>query len=153
MTTYWSSLHYSHVMTTSWSPHYHSTRLLLIVSLGQVLRGLPGRLLPDFSDGGMRGGFPRLLLMKAIGRLPLDQRLSKFQWWWRERGFSLIAINESHWIPVVVAWEGVSSIAINESHWWEPRWVVSSTASWTQLKPDPRGRQHQLQPFTILLDE
>ena len=35
--------------------------------------------------------------------------------------------------PVVVTWEGVSLIAINESHWWEPRWVVSSTASWTQL--------------------
>ena len=40
-----------------------------------------------------------------------------FQWWWRERRFSLIAINESHWeitsrstpiqIPVVVAWEGL----------------------------------------------
>ena len=50
-----------------------------------------------------------------------------FQWWWRERRFSSIAINESYWeitsrstpiqIPVVVAWEGVTSIAINESHW------------------------------------
>ena len=58
---------------------------------------------------------------------------SRSQWWWRERGFS--------------------SIAINKSHWWEPRWVVSSTASWTQLKPKPWGRQHQLQPSTILLNE
>ena len=48
---------------------------------------------------------------------------------------------------------GVTSITINKSHWWEPRWVVSSTASWTQLKPDPRGRQHQFQPFIILLNE
>ena len=50
-----------------------------------------------------------------------------------------IAINESHWkitsrltpiqILVVMAWEGVTLIAINESHWWEPRWVVSRTAS------------------------
>ena len=88
---------------------------------------------------------------------------SRFQWWWRERRFSSIAINESHWeitsrstpipIPVLVAWEGVPSIAINESHWWEPQWVMSRTASWTQHKPNFRGRQYQLQPSTILLNE
>ena len=49
-----------------------------IVDLGQVLGGLPGRLLPDSSGGGMRGGFPQLLLMKDTERLLLDQRLSRF---------------------------------------------------------------------------
>ena len=91
--------HYSYVMTTSgsfiyhvcatstsWSPHHCSTRLPPIVDLGQVLGGLPGRLLPNSSGGGVRGGFPRSLLMKATGRLLPDQRLSRFQWWWRERG-------------------------------------------------------------------
>ena len=43
---------------------------------------------------------------------------------------------------------GVLSTAINKSEWWEPQWVVSKTASWTQHKPDSRGRQHQLQPST-----
>ena len=67
--------------------HYQSTHLPPIVELGQVLGGLPGRLLPDSSGGGVRGGFFRSLLMKAIGRLFPDQRLSQIQWWWRERGF------------------------------------------------------------------
>ena len=48
---------------------------------------------------------------------------------------------------------GVTLIAINKSYWWELRWVLSSTASWTQHKPDPQRCQHQLQPSTILLDE
>ena len=56
---------------------------------------------------------------------------SRFQWWWRERGFSSIAINESHWRSYfqINAYpgssggsvRGVTSIAINKSHWWEPR--------------------------------
>ena len=36
--------------------------------------------------------------------------------------------------------EEVSLITINESYWWEPQWVVSRTASWTQHKPESRGR-------------
>ena len=108
---------------------------------------------PYSSSGGVRRGFPWLLLMKTTGRLFPDQRLSRLQWWWRERGLPrllLMKVTRSQW------WwreRGFSSIAINESHWWEPRWVVSRMASWTQHKPDSRRRQHQLQPSTILLDE
>ena len=65
-------------MSTSWSPHHCSTRLPPIVDLGQVLGGLPGRLLLDSNGGGVREGFPQSLLMKATERLLLDQRLSKF---------------------------------------------------------------------------
>ena len=65
--------------STSWSLHHCSTRLPPIVDLGQVLGGLPGRLLPDSSGGGMRRGFPQSLLMKTTGRLLSDQRLSRFQ--------------------------------------------------------------------------
>ena len=92
--------HHSYIMTTSglfirhvcatstpWFPHHCSTRLPPIVDLWLVLGGLPGKLLPDSSGGDVRGGFPRSLLMKATGRLLPDQRLSRFQWWWRERGF------------------------------------------------------------------
>ena len=67
--------------------HHRSTCLPPIVDLKQVLGGLPGRLLPDSSGGGVRGGFPQSLWMKATERLLPDQRLSRFQWWWRERGF------------------------------------------------------------------
>ena len=67
--------------------HHWRTRLSPIVDLGQVLGGLPGRLLPDSSGGSMRGGFPQSLLMKATERLLPNQRLSQFQCWWRERGF------------------------------------------------------------------
>ena len=93
--------------------------------------------------------YPIVDLEKVLGVLT-----SRSQWWWRERGLprsllmkatrGLTSRSTPIQDPVVVVWEGFTSIAI---HWWEPRWVVSSTASWTQLKPDPRGRQHQLQPF------
>ena len=67
--------------------HHWRTRFPPIVDLRQMLGGLPGRLLPNSSGGGVRGGFNWLLLIKATGRLLPDQRLSQFQWWWRERGF------------------------------------------------------------------
>ena len=51
------SLRHFHVKTTSWSLHHCSMRLQPIVGLKQVLGGLPGRLLPDFSGGGVRGGY------------------------------------------------------------------------------------------------
>ena len=68
---------------------------------------------------------------------------SRSQWWWRERGLprslsmkatgGLPSRSTPIQNPVVVLWKGFTLIAINKSHWWEPRWVVSSMASWTQL--------------------
>ena len=74
-------------MTTSWSSHHRGTRLQRAQrpSVGLEQGALEAytedyfkiNAYPGSSGGGVRGGFPRLLLMKATG----------FQWWWRERGF------------------------------------------------------------------
>ena len=48
---------YFHIMTTSWSLHHCSTCLPPIVGLEQVFRSLPGRLLSDFSGGGIKKSY------------------------------------------------------------------------------------------------
>ena len=78
MTTIGLFIYHVCATSTSWFSHHRSTRLPLIVDLGQVLGGLLGRLLPNSSGGDMKGGFPQSLLMKATGRLLPDQRLSQF---------------------------------------------------------------------------
>ena len=87
MTTTGSFICHVYATSTSWSPHHCSICFPLIVDPRQVLGGLPGKLLLDSSGGGMKEGFPQLLLMKATRRLLPDQRLSRFQYWWREREF------------------------------------------------------------------
>ena len=51
---------------------------------------------------------------------------------YKEDHFQINAYPESSGSSI----RGVTSIAINKSYWWEPWWVVSRTASWTQHKSD-----------------
>ena len=95
--------------------HHWSTCLPPIVDLGQVLDGLSGRLFPDSSGGGVRGGFSWSLLMKATGRLLLDKRLSQFQWWWRERRFPRLLL--------------MKATGGNHGEWWAGRLAGRSISS------------------------
>ena len=99
--------HYFYVMTTFWS--LSSLRYAFSAYCGPrtSARRFTRKTTSRFQWWWHKRGLPWSLLMKATGRLLLNQRLFGFQWWCREKGFL--------WLLLMKATDG------SHGKWWAGR--------------------------------